>query len=493
MKKTLLFLFLIVSLIQAQIGGLIWEKTGEQLPGDGYTWSSPLILDGNIYWLGQDNGLACYNAETGEEIWIDSTNFNGTYSHPTGYDGKLFFGRTYDTLSAVNSSDGTIIWNRELRENSIKPIIGEHIFITTNDSLLCLNTSDGTTVWNKNIGGTAIVYDNVRSQLIVSFKDKGKIVAVTADSGNVLWQKELSDTSTKISAFALSDSILIIQPKNDFNNVEAQKFYGLNLNTKQEIWVIADSTYSNSIPAIFEDKVFFASRKSIGSDPQTIRAIDLLTGKFLWSKSIRDNGASNIPYILALDGKVYFENSQPELPFAYICADTLAGDTLFTTKPYFENSWPLTWGSPLIYNNKLYGAKDGEGLFCYDIGEVDGDWTMVGGNRYGYGSYIPGLNEPSTDIKNNSYFQPGKFELHQNYPNPFNPTTTIKYDLKVAGFVSLKVFDIIGQEVASVVSKNQKAGSYQINFNASNLSSGLYIYRLESGTFAQSKKMMLLK
>jgi Secretion system C-terminal sorting domain len=85
------------------------------------------------------------------------------------------------------------------------------------------------------------------------------------------------------------------------------------------------------------------------------------------------------------------------------------------------------------------------------------------------------------------------YSLSQNYPNPFNPTTTIRYSLRSAGFVSLRVYDILGREVKNLVNENQTAGEHSVYFDASNLPSGVYIYRLQSGSFVSAKKMILIK
>ena len=85
------------------------------------------------------------------------------------------------------------------------------------------------------------------------------------------------------------------------------------------------------------------------------------------------------------------------------------------------------------------------------------------------------------------------FTLEQNYPNPFNPSTQINYTLAERSNVTIKVYDVLGNEVATLVNTTQEAGAYDVNFDASQLSSGLYIYTLNAGNFTSSKKMMLLK
>jgi hypothetical protein len=88
---------------------------------------------------------------------------------------------------------------------------------------------------------------------------------------------------------------------------------------------------------------------------------------------------------------------------------------------------------------------------------------------------------------------PPKFNLSQNYPNPFNPVTKIDYDLPLDIYVSLKVYDITGRDIKTIISENQKAGYYTIDFNASNFSSGIYFYHLQAGEYLETKKMLLIK
>jgi subtilisin family serine protease len=88
---------------------------------------------------------------------------------------------------------------------------------------------------------------------------------------------------------------------------------------------------------------------------------------------------------------------------------------------------------------------------------------------------------------------PESFTLKQNFPNPFNPSTSISYQLSAASYVTLKVFDVLGREVATLVNGKKEAGNYELKFNASNLSSGIYYYTLQAGTFKQTNKLVLLK
>lgn len=94
----------------------------------------------------------------------------------------------------------------------------------------------------------------------------------------------------------------------------------------------------------------------------------------------------------------------------------------------------------------------------------------------------------SSDIE-----KPVSYSLCQNYPNPFNPETSIKYQIPLAGNVNIKVYDSLGREVATLVNKEQSAGNYEVKFNGNNLSSGIYFYRIKSGGFEKTNKMLLLK
>jgi hypothetical protein len=130
---------------------------------------------------------------------------------------------------------------------------------------------------------------------------------------------------------------------------------------------------------------------------------------------------------------------------------------------------------PQIYNFTDAGLASG--VYNYRIKQIDFD-----------GSFSYYNLEQEVEIG-----APDSYDLSQNYPNPFNPTTKIKYSVPADGFVNISVYNVLGEKVTDIVNSIQKAGRYEVTFDATNFASGMYIYRMESGNFISVKKMMILK
>ncbi|MBN8569611.1 MAG: T9SS type A sorting domain-containing protein [Ignavibacteria bacterium] len=124
----------------------------------------------------------------------------------------------------------------------------------------------------------------------------------------------------------------------------------------------------------------------------------------------------------------------------------------------------------------------------YDISFTNLNTGWASGN-----SIISNTQNGVTSVSSLSAQVPEKFQLKQNYPNPFNPATIINFDINASSFVSLKIYDMNGREIKSLVNENLSAGSYGVNFNAAELNSGIYFYTLNTGNFRETKKMMLVK
>ncbi|MDQ3021758.1 MAG: T9SS type A sorting domain-containing protein [Bacteroidota bacterium] len=121
----------------------------------------------------------------------------------------------------------------------------------------------------------------------------------------------------------------------------------------------------------------------------------------------------------------------------------------------------------------------------------------VHANQFGNGGLMYNIEVDTDDVPlvgiHSNNLSVNEYRLYQNYPNPFNPNTVISYQLTVSNYTNLKVFDILGNEVALLVNEKQNAGNYSIDFNAGNLSSGIYFYKLIAGNYSETKSMILLK
>jgi hypothetical protein len=101
--------------------------------------------------------------------------------------------------------------------------------------------------------------------------------------------------------------------------------------------------------------------------------------------------------------------------------------------------------------------------------------------------------ESVSSIKFENKNEPVEYALFNNYPNPFNPTTTIKYEIPGRSFVTVKVYDVLGNEITTLVNEEKSAGNYEVTFSPQGLPSGIYFYQLQAGSFFQTNKMILLK
>ncbi|MBS1516475.1 MAG: choice-of-anchor J domain-containing protein [Bacteroidetes bacterium] len=172
------------------------------------------------------------------------------------------------------------------------------------------------------------------------------------------------------------------------------------------------------------------------------------------------------------------------------------------------NNVTLNWSTASEINNSGFDVERSSNNVWTKVGNVSGHGTSTTPNSYSFtdrnvasGNYSYRLKQ--VDYNGNfEYFNlsnevivgiPVKYDLSQNYPNPFNPSTKINYALPTDGLVSIKIFDMSGKEVMSLVNEVKTAGYYSVSFNASNLSSGIYFYSLKAADFTATKKMMLVK
>ncbi len=211
---------------------------------------------------------------------------------------------------------------------------------------------------------------------------------------------------------------------------------------------------------------------------------------------------------------------------AFTISPNLAGDTNLFAGTYFGNgvylstdngtSWTAV-NNGLTNNNvralavsdtNLFAGTDGGGVFhstnngtswtAFNTGLTNNviNALLVSGTNLFAGTNDGVWRRPLSDItavEDQSNEIPSQFTLEQNYPNPFNPTTTIGYVLQEKGSTKLTLMNTLGEEVAILVNEEQDKGFHKVDFNANNLPSGVYLYKLQAGNFTETKKLMLLK
>ncbi len=233
----------------------------------------------------------------------------------------------------------------------------------------------------------------------------------------------------------------------------------------------------------------------------------------IWNQGFINFSDLGDPGVTAVDAVVYTD-STPVGPFN----DSFVASGI-ASRFYEITVTPQNAGTNSSYNASLrlyYSGTDIQGINENNLKLVrltnDG-WVYVGGTVNANENYVEANNiyelglfafadpDSITNVDSNNERLLNEFRLEQNYPNPFNPSTKIKFTIpsviasgaKQSNLVTLKVYDVLGSEVAILVNEEKSAGNYEVNFNASQLSSGIYFYKLQAGSFIEAKKMILIK
>jgi hypothetical protein len=219
--------------------------------------------------------------------------------------------------------------------------------------------------------------------------------------------------------------------------------------------------------------------------------VDTLSGKIL--RYAAGSGCLNTPNEILLDSlKAHLYDTiwiycQPPLQWnTYVCSDTSIINIFglsIQSRGYsmigFEGGWSRKYVKGIGLSN-----SSGSALWCNSQTSLLG--CVIDGIVYGDTSFIVGINQISDKL-------PDIYSIYQNYPNPFNPATKIKFQIAKLGGVQLKIYDILGREVATLVNEKLQPGTYEVEFDGSNYPSGVYFYKLETENFSQTKKLVLLK
>jgi len=465
-----LYFFLLNSILYSQAPDTMWTKSLGGVGDDkGYfvqqTTDGGYIIVGTTSW-GNDslNVLLIKTNDTGEPIW--------TKTFPKS--------RDYLKMCVQQTTDGGYI------------IVGstDPIGIDSSDIRLIKTNTVGYTLWTKTFGGSGddigyAVQQTVDGGYIIigsteSF-GSGAWLIKTDSNGDTLWTK-IFQGSVGLSVQQTSDEGYIITGGTVTGSGDVDVWINKTDNNGISLWT---KTFGGSV----NDLGFCVQQTSEGGYiiaglVGEFRALLLKTdanGNTLWSKNF---GGSffDIAYSVqqAADGGYiivgHFYVFEPFFNYDIFCYKTDGnGNTLWTG---------------------TYRGLDSD--YGYSVQQTSDGGYIITGSTYSseFASQNVWLIKIAPDITAiDEAYQTNinNYHLQQNYPNPFNPTTKINYQLPNMSLVILKVYDVLGKEIATLVNEEKPAGSYEVEFDATQLSSGIYFYKLQAGEFVETKKMIYLK
>jgi hypothetical protein len=481
----LIFIILILSITYsiAQAPDTLWTKTFGGSNND-YGWSVQQTTDSGYIITGYTSSFGSGSSD----IWLIKTDSSGDTLWTKTFGGT----HTEQGYSVQQTTDGGYI------------IVGKiwSVSAGTYDVWLIKTDASGDTLWTKAFGESG----NEQGLSVQQTTDLGFIIVGTKissggfyhdvwliktdTSGDTIWTKTFGGDS--------DDECLSIRQTEDEGYIIAGSTASYSAGTDYDVWLIktdasgdtlwtktfggSDNDYGSSVQQTTDGGfILIGETTPAGGSYLDIWLIKTdASGDTLWTKTFdRGEYVYGTSVQQTTDGGYIITGHTST--FGSVTADVLliktnsSGDTLWTK---------IFGGSDNDEGNSVQKTTDG--------GFIITGWT----SSFGAGSKDVWLIKTTPDVSDlepNTDLLPLDFSLHQNYPNPFNPSSKIKYSIPERSNVSLKVFDLLGSEVAELVKGEIEAGTYDITFNASNLPSGIYFYQIRAGDFVETKKMVLMK
>lgn len=450
---------------------------------------------------------------------------------------EKWYGSTYNDIGseAVKTVDGGYL------------IAGIYQESTYNDVWLIKTNSNGDTLWSKKYGenywdnGYSITATYDGNYIIGGRKFSSSNTATgqaylikVAPDGNVIWDKDYgsADKDGCNSIICASDSGYVFAGQYNYSYFWVMKADSGGTQNWSSVLMSGNAT---DLIETSDNKYLAVGVATLPNFDFFVAKFDPSTGDTLWTKQIGGSG-NDVPYSVCElnDGNFLisgytnsFGNGGNDVYLVKLSPD---GDTL-ATRTYGSTGDDFSFSICKTNDNGflIAGQSDsfgGGGFDAYVIkidSNLDTVWTstyggtgndyfnkvmhsednkfVLIGNTKSFGNggdvYFVKIqdNNGTTDLDNNVAGNtiPDKYYLLQNYPNPFNPTTTIEFSVPKTQFVTLKIFDILGREVSTLVSKIMSSGIYSVQFNGNNYNSGTYFYQLREGSFQETRKFVLIK
>lgn len=445
-------------------GGTNWY---EQKPVEGY-WSEGNVLR-DIYFINQETGWA-----TGGKSRIFRTT-NG------GNNWEKAFNTVVGKINSVKFINNNTGWVVSSSGNISKTINGGYTWMSQFSSVSSsLNALDFFDEFNGVVAGAS------------------GVILRTTNSG-LNWAQVNSNT---VSIFSSID----LQPNGE-GFVSGNSGLILKTSNYGQNWVILSSGTNNNLKSI---NITIGNNAWVVGDSVVLKTTD---GGNSWITKIADTYLySSVHFINTQTGWLTCTEQISSPPFYYLTRRVFktTNDGISWDAIYSQNTQNSSFNS-VYFTDSLNGwvvSRTGEILRTYDGGSsfslsnaplyrslnsvfaLSPQYAWIAGDTGTVFSTYSG--NPIGIIPNNSE-TPVSYNMYQNYPNPFNPTTKITFALPFKSFITLKVYDLLGKEIETLVNTSLDVGKYDVVFDASNLASGIYFYRIESEHFSETKKMIVLK
>jgi len=433
-----------------------------------------------------------------DELDIEAVN-NGTTSYVYIVAGFSFSGVNYSGIYRLNSSGGEFysssLYTAAAGNGFVNPrITSDNSNYTTASYVYVILTQDSLTA-------TGVHALRTKFSLITSSFVAAPVMIYRNFNGatnSYYWQTSgAADTSILYSDIAYSDSATTDKI------VTVSNFYRLNLNN---LYLIYSSDYGATLPTyapqIAETKVNYKPRLACnGYDDVSLTQNIFMTYVRQFSATDWDSYYQRTTNNGSVWAGGYIDASTDTTVSSDVIAITRSPNTFRVAYSTMTNNsegkaFLRTFNAGTLSARFQLNVTPSAVSFSpvragYRLAATDSCFTVVegalGGSSYAYS----GCSGTLTGTGNSE--TPVSFKLSQNYPNPFNPTTKISYALPKSGLVTLRVYDVLGREVATLVNEVKNAGSYTVDFSASNFTSGVYFYKLETNGLSDIKKMMLIK
>ncbi len=445
-----LYVTVIQQLYKSTNGGTNWTNITTMFNGFGF--QTAYVDNNDNIWATTTNSGIIKSSDAGAN-WINytsgltSTLNNSFFSDASGnlyaaIQGKGFYsstdnGNTWNKITIVNNEEDTFIKTAELIPSGGVIVYNVYNGIKISTDLITW-TSFSTGLTNQNIQELAVSDD-----AFFAASSDGKFYGTYRSAANWI---EITDTS--VSGYPYD---LFVSSTGALYYLFDEEIYRSTDYGDDWVYVgIGIDGYCFSITEHPNGNIF------VGTNNGVYRSTDAGDS---WTKDVSGLTDGALSLAIHSDGSI----------FAGGYNSTARSNDLGQT-------WvPFTSG---MFNCRITDLAFGSGDVLFASAENMGVYRTT--------SAVTSVDENESGVVNN-------FSLEQNYPNPFNPSTKIQYAISNKQFVQLKVYDVLGNEVATLVNEFKPAGSYEVNFNAAKLSSGVYLYKLNAGSFIETKKMILLK